>query len=292
MDETNAGAIRGQSLKLSVGVSPTEICAGEPPDQRKNKRVERSFEFSALFHFISTMKLDILAIAAHPDDVEISCSGTLMKHIDMGYKVGVLDLTQGELGTRGSGEMRMKEVREATKILGLHVRENLGFEDGFFQNDKTHQLELIKMIRKYEPQIVIGNAKYDRHPDHGRAAELIRDACFLSGLSKVETKLNGKKQKHFRPKAVYHYLQAIHTEPDFVVNITPYFERKVKSILAYKSQFYNPESQEPQTFISTPEFLEFVEARAIHFGVPIGVKYAEAFTTNRVAGVHDLLKLL
>lgn len=238
------------------------------------------------------MKLDILAIGVHPDDVELGASGTLMKHIDMGYKVGILDLTQGELGTRGDAKTRMKEVAASSKILGVHVRENLGFEDGFFINDKAHQLEIVKIIRKYQPTILITNATYDRHPDHGRSAALSRDAWFYAGLRRIETKLGGKKQEAFRPKAVYHYIQALHAEPDLVVDITAYYERKVQAIHAFKSQFYDPKSQEPKTFISSPEFLKFVEARAIHFGVPIGVKYAEAFTVNRTPGVNDLVGLL
>ncbi len=240
------------------------------------------------------MKLDILAIGVHPDDVELGCSGTLMKQIDLGYRVGILDLTRGELGTRGSGDIRLTEVEASTAIMGAHMRENLGFEDGFFKNDKEHQIELIKMIRKYQPQIIITNAKHDRHPDHGRAAQLTYDACFLSGLSKVETSMNGRKQKAFRPAALYNYIQAIHTEPDFVVDISAYFERKMQTIKAFKSQFYQGESDstENQTFISSPEFMEFVKARAIHFGVPIGVKYAEAFTVNRTIGVNDLVSLL
>jgi len=237
------------------------------------------------------MKLDILAIGVHPDDVELGCAGTLMKQIDKGYKVGILDLTKGELGTRGDAKTRMKEVKESSKILGIHVRENLSFEDGFFKNDKAHQLELIKIIRKYQPDVVISNAKYDRHPDHGRTAQLTYDACFLSGLPKVETKLKGEKQKAFRPRALYHYIQAIHTEPHFVVDVTDYFERKLKSIRVYKSQFFNPDSKEEETFISTPQFLEFVKARAIHFGVPVGAKYAEAFTVNRIPGVDDIIQL-
>src|ERR1043165_8853359 len=219
------------------------------------------------------MKLDILAIGAHPDDVELGCAGTLMKQIDLGYKVGIIDLTKGELGTRGDAKTRMKEVEASSKVMGLDVRENLGFKDGFFKNDQEHQLELIKMIRKYQPTIVIANAKFDRHPDHGRAAQLAYDACFLSGLAKVETKLKGAKQKAYRPRAVYHYVQAIHAEPDFVVDITNYYERKVKAILSFKTQFYNPESREADAFISSPDFLEFVKSRAIHFGIPAGIKY-------------------
>jgi N-acetylglucosamine malate deacetylase 1 len=238
------------------------------------------------------MKLDILAIGVHPDDVELCCAGTLMKQMEKGHKVGILDLTRGELGTRGNAAIRLQEAEAAAKILGVHARENAGFEDGFFQNDKKHQLELIKFIRKYQPTVVLSNAKYDRHPDHGRAAQLTYDACFLAGLPKIETTLNGVKQEAFRPKALYHYIQALHAEPDFVVDITKYFERKLEAVLAYKSQFHNPESKEQGTFISSPEFLEFVKARATHFGMTINAKYAEAFTVNRIPGVEDIIALL
>lgn len=238
------------------------------------------------------MQLDILAIGVHPDDVELGCSGTLMKHIDMGYKVGIVDLTRGELGTRGTAETRLQEVEAAGKVLGVHVRENLGFEDGFFKNDKEHQLEIIKVLRKYKPKVVITNTVRDRHPDHGRSAQLTNDAVFLSGLRKIETEYQGKMQEAFRPTAVYHYIQAYHIEPDFVVDITDYYERKQQAILAYKTQFYDPNNTEPNTFISSPEFLEFVKARAVHFGVPIGVKYAEAFTLNRTPGIKDITQLL
>lgn len=237
------------------------------------------------------MKLDLLAVGAHPDDVEISCSGTMLKQIASGSKVGILDLTKGELGTRGNTESRKTEAEEASKILGIHVRENLGFSDGFFANDKAHQLEVIKMIRKYQPDVVLANAPYDRHPDHGRAASLLRDACFLAGLPKIETKLNGELQSAFRPKAVYHYIQALHQEPDFVVDITPFIEQKLKSIRAFKSQFFDPTSPEPDTFISKQEFLEFIRARAIHFGVPAGVEYAEGYITNRTPLVENILSL-
>jgi len=240
------------------------------------------------------MKIDIVAIGAHPDDVELGCSGTLMKQIDLGYKVGIIDLTKGELGTRGSAETRANEVEVSTAIMGAKVRENMGFDDAFFKNDKEHQMELIKMIRKYQPSVVLTNAKNDRHPDHGRAAQLTHDACFLAGLSKIETTLHGKKQKAHRPDAVYNYIQALHAEPDFVVDISAYFERKMQTIKAFKTQFFNGEtdSTENQTFISSPEFMEFVRGRAIHFGVPIGVKYAEAYTVYRTVGVNDIMGLL
>ncbi len=237
------------------------------------------------------MKLDILAIGVHPDDVELGCSGTLIKHLAMGHKVGIVDLTRGELGTRGDAVTRLQEVEASSKILGIHVRENLGFADGFFQNDQAHQLELIKIFRKYQPDVVLTNAINDRHPDHGRSAQLTKDAAFLSGLAKIETTFNGYTQAAFRPKAVYHYIQALHITPDFVVDISDYFAKKEEAIRAFKTQFHNPNSDEPNTFISSPEFMEFVRARAIHFGVPAGVKYAEAFTTNRYIGIDDLTKL-
>lgn len=238
------------------------------------------------------MQLDILAFAAHPDDVELSCSGTIMKQIALGCKVGIVDLTRGELGTRGTAKIRAKEVEAASKIMGVHARENLGLRDGFIQNAEEHQLAVIKMIRKYRPAIVLANAKYDRHPDHGKTAELVRDACFLSGLTKIETKLKGTKQDAFRPKVVYHYQQALNQQADFVVDISDFFEKKMECIRAFKSQFHNPSSKEKNTFISTLEFLEFVKSRDIYYGVPIGAKYAEAFSVNRVIGLNDITQLL
>jgi bacillithiol biosynthesis deacetylase BshB1 len=234
------------------------------------------------------MKLDILAIGAHPDDIELSCAGTLLSQIDQGYKVGLLDLTQGELGTRGSAALRLQEAADAAKILGIDIRDNAGFADGFFQNDREHQLELIKYIRKYQPDVILTNALYDRHPDHARAAQLTADACFLSGLSKIETRLNGEIQAAFRPRVVYNYIQSLDITPTFAIDITPYFEKKLESVKAYKTQFHDPNSLEPNTFISSPEFLEFARSRASHFGVPIGVRYAEGYTTKRLLGVKNL----
>ncbi len=237
------------------------------------------------------MKLDILAIGSHPDDVELGCGGTLLKQTKLGHRVGILDFTEGELGTRGDAKTRLKEAKAAARMLGVTERVNLGFEDGFFANDKAHQLEVIQIIRHYQPEIVFANAYYDRHPDHTRAAQLTRDACFLAGLAKVETTWKGEKQNAFRPRALFHYIQALHTEPHFVVDITPFYEKKIKSVLAYQSQFYNPESKGKNTFISSPEFMEFVEARAIHFGVPSGVKYAEGFTVDKTPRVEDVMQL-
>jgi len=238
------------------------------------------------------MKLDLLAIGVHPDDAELGCSGTILKHISLGQKAGILHLTRGELGTRGTLETRLEEARNAAKILGVNVLEFLDFADGFFQNDKQHQLRLIEIIRKYQPAIVLANAFDDRHPDHGRSAWLVEDACFISGLRKVVTRMDGKSQEAWRPKAVYHYVQAYRHQPDVIVDVSAFWETKMKAIRAYKSQFYNPKSKEPQTFISTPEFLKLVEARGIEFGQAIGVRYGEAFTTRRKMGVRSLSDLI
>lgn len=235
------------------------------------------------------MKLDILAFGAHPDDVELSCSGTLLKHISQGKKAGIIDLTRGELGTRGNVELRNKEAASAAKILGVSVRENLGFADGFFQNDKKHQLEIIKKIRQYQPEIILANAPADRHPDHGRASQLVSDACFYSGLRKIIT---GKNQKAWRPKAVYFYIQDIYIKPDFMVDISVFMEKKLESISAFTSQFYNPESKEPETPISHLHFMEFVKARNSGFGRYIGVRYAEGFVTSRPVGISSLFDFI
>lgn len=233
------------------------------------------------------MKLDILAFGAHPDDVEISCAGTILKHIDLGYACGIVDLTQGELGTRGNGELRLQEAERAKHILGIEARENLGFADGFFQNDKQHQLPIIELIRKYQPDIVLANSVHDRHPDHGKAAKLVADACFLSGLIKIDT-----GQEAWRPRAVYHYIQDEYIHPDLTVDITPFFDKKMESIKAYTSQFYTPDSDLPETPISSKDFLEFLVGRAKLVGRPIGAKYAEGFTAARNVGVNDLFDLV
>lgn len=239
------------------------------------------------------MKLDLLILAAHPDDAELGCGGTIVKHVKMGHKVGVVDFTRGELGTRGTIESRSHEAADASKILGLSVRENLGLPDGFFKNDKDHQLAVIQAIRRYQPEIVLTNAIYDRHSDHGRAADLGYDSCFLSGLAKIETyDEHGKKQEAWRPKVVYHFIQSLFITPDFVVDISEHWDTKIKSVLAYKTQFHDPKSSEPQTYISSPEFLNMVESRAIEFGHAIGVKYAEGYTTRRWPGVKDLFDLI
>lgn len=238
------------------------------------------------------LKLDVLAIGAHPDDVELSCSGVLAKEVSKGKKVGILDLTQGELGTRGSGEIRLKEAAKAAKILGVHVRENLGFRDAFFINDEVHQFRIIEMIRKYRPSIVLCNAVEDRHIDHAKAAKLTSDACYLSGLPKIETFLDGKPQEAWRPKQVFHYIQWKELQPDFVVDITGFIEKKVASVLAYESQFYNEKSNEPSTPISNLNFLESVTYRAKNLGRIVGVDYAEGFTLANFPAVDSIFDLI
>jgi len=234
------------------------------------------------------MKLDILAFGAHPDDVELGCSGTILKEISLGKTVGIIDLTRGELGTRGSAEIRDQEANDAAKILGVSVRENLNMRDGFFVNDEKHQLEIIKMIRKYQPEIVLCNAIEDRHIDHGKGSELVSDACFLSGLLKIETVLDGEIQKPWRPKVVYHYIQWKNIEPDFVVDITGFTDTKIQSILAYRSQFYDPNSKEPESPISSKNFLESLNYRSRDLGRLTGVEHAEGFTVERYLAVNSL----
>jgi len=237
------------------------------------------------------MKVDILAFGAHPDDVELSCSGTILKHIRLGKKVGIIDLTQGELGTRGTAEIRLKEAAKAAKILDVAFRENLDMQDGFFQNDKEHQLKIIEKVRQYQPEIVLCNAVEDRHPDHARAAKLVADACFYSGLIKIKTEVNKKAQPAWRPNAVYHYIQDRYIHPDFVVDVTDFVVKKLDSIKAFSSQFYDPKSKEPETPISTDDFLDFIEGRMRNLGRDIGVKYAEGFTSSRNIGINNLFDL-
>ncbi|PJJ08702.1 bacillithiol biosynthesis deacetylase BshB1 [Flavobacterium sp. 1] len=234
------------------------------------------------------MKLDILAFGAHPDDVELGCSGTILKEISLGKTVGIVDLTRGELGTRGSAAIRDQEAADAAKILGVSVRENLNMRDGFFVNDEKHQLEVIKMIRKYQPEIVLCNAVDDRHIDHGKGSKLVSDACFLSGLLKIETVLDGEIQKPWRPKLVYHYIQWKNIEPDFVVDITGCTDKKIESILAYRSQFYDPNSKEPESPISSKNFLESLNYRSRDLGRLTGVEHAEGFTVERYLAVNSL----
>jgi len=238
------------------------------------------------------MKLDILAFGAHPDDVELSCGGTLAKEIALGKKVGIIDLTRGELGSRGSAELRGKEASKAKEILGVHIRENLGFADGFFLNDKAHQLEIIKILRKYQPEIVLCNAIDDRHIDHPKGSELVSGASFLSGLVKIETEINGVRQDKWRPKQVYHYIQWKTVEPDFVVDITGYLDVKVDAVKAYGSQFYDPNSNEIETPITSKNFIDSIVYRAQDLGRLIGVDAAEGFTVERYVGVNCLGDLI
>ncbi|WP_026707974.1 bacillithiol biosynthesis deacetylase BshB1 [Flavobacterium frigidarium] len=238
------------------------------------------------------MKLDIVAFGAHPDDVELGCAGTILKEISLGKKVGIVDLTRGELGTRGSAEIRHQEATAAADILGVAVRENLDMRDGFFLNDEQHQLEVIKMIRKYKPEIVLCNAIDDRHIDHAKGSKLVSDACFLSGLVRIETEIDGVKQEAWRPKLVYHYIQWKNIEPDFVVDITGFTDTKIKSILAYGSQFYDPNSKEPESPISSKNFLESLNYRSRDLGRLAGVDHAEGFTVERYLAVNSLADLM
>ena len=238
------------------------------------------------------MKLDILAFGAHPDDIELGCGATIAKEVSLGKKVGIVDLTQGELGTRGSAELRIIEANNAAKILGVSVRENIGFADGFFTNDKKHQLEIIKMIRKYQPDIVLCNAIDDRHIDHGKGSKLVSDACFLSGLVKIETELEGKQQEKWRPKHVYHYIQWKNIAPDFVIDVTGFIHKKQAAVLAYSSQFYDPNSKEPESPITSKTFIESINYRSRDLGRLIGVEYAEGFTSERYVAAENLSKLI
>ncbi len=238
------------------------------------------------------MKLDILAFGAHPDDVELGAGATIAKEISLGKKVGIVDLTRGELGTRGSADLRDIEAANAAKILGVSVRENVGFADGFFTNDKKHQLEIIKMIRKYQPEIVLCNAIDDRHIDHPKGSKLVSDACFLSGLLKIETEVEGKQQEKWRPKQVYHYIQWKNIDPDFVVDVTGFMDAKIESVKAYSSQFFDPTSKEPETPITSKNFIDSIGYRANDLGRLIGVESAEGFTTERYVAVENLSKLI
>lgn len=237
------------------------------------------------------MKLDILAFAAHPDDVELAASATLMKHISLGKKVGVIDLTQGELGTRGTIETRFEEAKEASKVMGIHFRGNLKIEDGFFEHSRDNLLKIIEQIRRFQPEIVLANAISDRHPDHGRASKLVSEACFLAGLRKIETFRDDVQQEAFRPRLVLHYIQDRLIEPDFVIDVSEFHERKLKAIMSYKTQFFNPDSNEPSTPISNKEFLDSITARMVEFGRRINVKYAEGFTVEKTIGVNSFDEL-
>lgn len=241
------------------------------------------------------MKLDILAFAAHPDDIELSCSGTLLKHIEMGKKIGIVDLTKGELGTRGTAAIRAQEAEAASKMMGIEARDNLDLGDGSFTHSMENILKIINRIRKYQPEIVLANALSDRHPDHGRAAKLVSDACFYAGLQKIETEDNGEKQEKWRPKVIYHYIQDHNLKPDFVVDITDYIDKKMEVILAFRSQFYLPEAKEYQQELQTPisgkQFFDFLKSKAATYGRPAGMDYAEGFNVSRTIGVKNLFEL-
>ena len=232
------------------------------------------------------MKIDILAFGAHPDDVELGCGGTIIKLIEQGKKVAIIDLTKGELGTRGTPQTRKEECKNATKILGVEIRENMDFKDGFFENDEKHKLALIKKIREYCPEIVIANAPSDRHPDHGRASQIVLDACFLSGLEKVET-----KQKIWRPKAIYHYIQFNNLKPNLVVDISSQMDKKLEAVTAYKTQFYDAESKEKETIISKKGFLKSVKYRAQDLGRLSNCEYAEGFIAHQILKVDSFFDL-
>jgi len=238
------------------------------------------------------MKLDLLVLAVHPDDAELGCSGTIARYIAEGKQVGIVDFTRGELGTRGSAAIRDTEAADSAQILGIQARENLRFRDGFFQNDEQHQLEVIRIIRKYQPEIVFTNALHDRHPDHGRAGDLANDACFLSGLTRISTQLNGAEQQAWRPRLVLQFIQDRYIQPDIIIDITPYIETKIASIKAFKTQFFHPGVDGPQTYISSPDFFESVIGRAREFGKSIGTAYAEGYTSRKLLGVKNLFDLL
>lgn len=237
------------------------------------------------------MKIDILAFGAHPDDVELGAGGTIAKEISEGKTVGMIDLTRGELGTRGSAEERDEEAAHSASLLGVEFRLNLSFRDGFFTNDAAHQLALIPYIRHFQPELVLCNAVSDRHPDHGKAAQLVSTACFLAGLQRISSRWEGSEQDAWRPKAVYHYIQDRYLKPDVVVDISDFMEKKMNAVLAFKTQFYDPESEAPETPISSKEFLEFLYARAIDFGRPTGSEYGEGFVVERYPGVKTLFDL-
>ncbi len=238
------------------------------------------------------MKLDIIAFGVHPDDVELSCAGVLLNEKKNGKKTGIIDLTAGELGTRGDAATRMQESAAAAKILGVEIRDNLGMEDGFFQNDETHQRKIITALRNYQPEIILCNAPSDRHPDHGRSARLVEDAAFLSGLSKIETSLNYGVQAAWRPKYVLHYIQDRFLQPNFVIDISSVFDQKLEAIKAYGSQFHNGDEGGPQTYISTPGFLDSVIYRHKWFGKMIGVQYAEGFISEKMIGFKNFDSLI
>ncbi|MGF7214726.1 bacillithiol biosynthesis deacetylase BshB1 [Spirosoma lacussanchae] len=239
------------------------------------------------------MIVDVLAIAAHPDDIEMTCAGTVLSLIEKGRTVAGVDLTQGELGTRGTPQIRLQEAAEGARLMKLSARENMGFRDGFFRNDEEHQMALIPIIRHYRPKIVLTNTPDDRHPDHGRAAQLVVEACFYAGLRQIKTvDKDGQPQEAHRPDFIYHFIQDRSLRPDFVVDISTYWDQKIAAIKAYKSQFFNPDSNEPQSYISGEPFMKFLEARTREHGHMIGAEFGEGFVTKRMLGVQDLFALV
>lgn len=239
------------------------------------------------------MKLDLMVMTVHPDDAELGAGGTIARYVDEGKQVGIVDLTRGELGTRGTAETRAREAADAANILGVAVRENLGLRDGFFRNDEEEQVEIIKIIRRYQPEIVITNALDDRHPDHGRASKLVNDALFLSGLRRIHTEENGIEQEAYRPRLQLQLIQDKYIQPDIILDITPYWELKIQSVLAYTTQFnVSDGSNEPQTYISNPDFIQYTEGRAREFGRSIQATYAEGFTARKLLGVNDIFNLI
>lgn len=237
-------------------------------------------------------QVDILVFAAHPDDAELSCSGTIMKHVANGLTVAIVDLTQGELGSRGTIETRYSEAKEASGLMGISHRHNLKMQDGWFEINEENKRLIIEQIRRFQPKIILANALTDRHPDHGRGGKLVSEACFLSGLKMIETSWDGKSQLAYRPKAVYHYIQDYYIKPDFVVDVTDFIDRKIETIQAFKTQFFDPNSKEPQTPISGEDFLDFIKSRMREFGRPAGMKFAEGFTVERFIGVDNLIDLI
>jgi len=241
---------------------------------------------------MSTYKVDILAIGVHPDDVELSCSGTILKQIALGNSVAIVDLTQGELGTRGSGPIRLQEAADAAAIMGVKHRENLGMRDGYFAYTEQNLNSVIAVIRKYQPEIVLANALSDRHPDHGRAAKLVADACFYAGLRKIESQLDGTTQKEWRPKALYHYIQDNTLHPDLIVDVSGYIDKKLEAIMAYKTQFFDPSSAEPKTPISSKAFMDILKGRMQMWGRTIGAELGEGYNVARPLGSGDMMMLL
>ena len=237
-------------------------------------------------------KIDILAFGAHPDDVELSAAGTLLKEVARGKKVGIIDLTMGELGTRGSAELRMKEAADSAKILGLSCRENLAMKDGFFKNDEEHVIPIVQMIRKYRPEVVLANAPTDRHPDHGRGSKLVADACFYSGLRRIKTQESGKDQAEWRPKTLYYYIQDYFEEPDLVIDVSEHLNQKMEAIKAFGSQFYDPNSNEPDSPIAVKNFFDFIEGRMVNMGRYIKADYGEGFLKSRPVGIDSLTHLI